>query len=307
MKKIAVVVPSYEDNNFLIQCMRTLWEFMGEIEYEIVIVDNASKKPDVVLLLDELETNKNVLVVRNRANLGFARAVNQGIAVLNKTSIDFDFFLVLNQDSSLMDLTIHAALDLMDQNQGIGLCGPRLYNSDGTIQNSFYSFPSPVKILAQLAGMKKLNPLFRKGSLFSAPFFLPSFAANYLSNYKESMEPIEVPWITGACLLIRKKVLDSILGFDENIWMYAEDMDFCFRVRKMGWAIVYCPDWHVYHHGWKPVSLLSKELLKAYYDSLNYFYSKHFHGVKKKCMLFLNKLEKTKALKSRRRAGGHDI
>ena len=185
-----------------------------------------------------------------------------------------------------MDDHIHSALDLMDRNPRIGLCGPRLYNGDGTVQNSFYAYPTPMKKMAQLVGMKKLGSLFRKINLSPGFFFFPSFAAYYLWNYKKFMAPIEVPWITGACLLIRKNTFDEVSGFDENIWMYAEDMDLCFRSRQMGWTIVFCPDWHVSHDGGKPAALLSKEIKKAYYDSLSYFYTKHFRGVKKKCMLF---------------------
>ncbi len=306
MKKIAVVIPSYEDYKFLNHCLHSLREHLSAINYKVVVVDNASKKPEVVRLLAELETNKNVFVVRNSANLGFSKAVNQGIAAMNKTSKDIDFFLILNQDTSLMDDNIHTALDLMDQSPRVGLCGPRLHNGNGTVQNSFYAFPSPTKKIAQLVGMKKLGSLFRKVNLSPDLFFLPAFAANYLWNYKKSMGPIEVPWITGACLLIRKKAFDEVSGFDENIWLYAEDMDLCFRAREMGWTSVFCPDWHVCHHGGKPSEVLSEERLRVYHDSLSYFYSKHFHGARKKCMLILNKLEETKASKSGRNANRKD-
>jgi len=253
-------------------------------------------------LLKELETNQNILVVKNSTNLGFSKAVNRGIAALNEGSKDIESFLVLNQDSSLMDDHIHTALDLMDENPRVGLCGPRLHNGDGTVQNSFYAYPSPAKKMAQLVGLKKLGSLIRKVDLSPRLFFFPSFASYYLWNYQKFTQPIEVPWITGACLLIRKTAFESLSGFDENIWMYAEDMDLCLRARQMDWSVVFCPDWHVLHQGGKSSDMLSPELLRVFYDSLSYFYSKHFYGVKKKCMLFLNQLEETKALRSASKA-----
>lgn len=304
---VAVVIPSYEDSTFLRHCLDSLEKHLFAVKHEVVVVDNASEKPEVIQLLSELEGEGKVLVVRNSANQGFAKAVNRGIAELSKNSEGIDFFLVLNQDASLMDARIHTALDLMDRNPKIGLCGPRLHNGDGTVQNSFYAFPSPLKKIAQLLGMKKLESFIRNTGLSPRLFLFPSFASTYLWNYEKSMTPIEVPWITGACLLIRKKVFEGLSGFDENIWMYAEDMDLCFRAREMGWTSVYCPEWHVCHHGGKPSSLISEERIRVYHDSLAYFYSKHFRGAKKKCMLFLNRLEERKDLKFWREANREDI
>jgi GT2 family glycosyltransferase len=302
VQKIAVVIPSYEDSTFLSRCLHSIGEHLNAIDYEVIVVDNASEKPDVIRLLSELERDNTVRVVRNSANQGFARAVNRGIAELSEDSKDVGFVLVLNQDASLMDTHIRAALDLMDRNPKIGLCGPRLYNGDGTVQNSFYTFPSLAKKIAQLLGMKKLGSLIRNSGLSPRLFLLPSFASYYLWNYKDSLTPIEVPWITGACLLIRKKTFDGLSGFDENFWMYAEDMDLCLRAREMGWTSVFCPDWHVCHHGGKPSVLISEERIRVYHGSLSYFYAKHFRGAKKKCMMILNRLEETRSLKSWRGA-----
>jgi GT2 family glycosyltransferase len=306
MNKVAVVIPSYEDSTRLRRCLLSIEKHLAAIDHEVVVVDNASEKPEVIRLLSELETDTNVRVVRNSANLGFAKAVNRGIAVLKSHSRSVDFVLVLNQDASLMDAHIHTALDLMDQNPRIGLCGPRLHNGDETLQNSFYAFPSPIKKIAQLLGLKKVGSIVKNTGLSPRLVLLPSFASYYLWNYSKSTAPIEVPWITGACLLIRKKAFDGLSGFDEHIWMYAEDMDFCFRAREMGWASVFFPDWHVCHYGGKPPALISEDRIRLYHGSLSYFYAKHFRGVKKTCMLVLNKLEETKSLKSWRDANRQD-
>lgn len=306
MNNIAVIIPSHENPAFLRQCLQSLRKHLSGTRYEIAVVDNASREEGVVRLLDELSLEQNISVIRNSANLGYSRAVNQGIAILNQRSTDIEAYLVLNQDSQLMDDHIYVALDLMEKDSRIGLCGPRLHNGDGSVQNSFYAFPSPMKKIAQLAGMKKLGAAVRKTNFLARLFFFPSFASYYLRNYTTVMHPIEVPWITGACLLIRREALDEISGFDDNIWMYAEDMDFCFRARARGWTVVFCPDWHVCHYGGKPAYLLSDERLHAYFESLSYFYVKHLHGVKKKCMLVLNKLEKAKTLRLGRETDRND-
>jgi GT2 family glycosyltransferase len=121
---------------------------------------------------------------------------------------------------------------------------------------------------------------------------LPLFARQYLMNFENIQHPFKVPWITGACLFIRADMLKDIHGFDENFKMYAEDMDLCLRAHRNCWDVFYYPGIKVIHHGGLKPSSRSSYLVQLYFDSLEYFYRKHYTGLEKSCLLFLNKLEK---------------
>lgn len=296
--KIGVVIPGHENSLLLKECVLSVLKNMEALTFTMIIVDNASTDPRVHALLDELETHREIVIIRNSENKGFSKAVNQGVFALTRACDGLDYFLVLNQDARLLDAKIAAALELMARNPGIGICGPRLHNDDGTIQNSFYAFPTPGKIISQLLGLKKIGARLSKIKNGPRLDLLPFFASQYLLNFRELRNPRDVPWITGACLIIRRQTYRDLSGFDENMWMYAEEMDFCLRAKLMGWRIVIFPNWHVLHHGEKTASSLSQSLAGVYYDSMAYVYDKHYRGVVKRVMLLLNKLERAKTVRA---------
>ena len=293
MCRVGIIIPSYNNSFYLENCVESIFDKIGSKDFRIIIVDNASTEHNLKRLLSVFKKEKTIHIIENDRNLGYGRAVNLGISLIKNKYNSLEYILILNQDTRLLNNIFEKSIKIMQEREKVGICGPRLFNPDGTIQNSFYNFHTVCKRLAQLVGLKNLSGFFmseRVHRFFNA--FLPFFAKTYLKNFENLEKPIEVPWINGACFMVRKQVFDDISGFDGNYKMYAEDMDFCLNAREKGWKIYYIPQAHVIHYGGSKPSKRSKELANIYYDSLSYYYKKNFNGLEQKLMLLLNDIER---------------
>jgi GT2 family glycosyltransferase len=295
MPEIAVIIPSYNGTDYLKNCLESILEKVRQINFLIVIVDDASTDDRVKELLTLLQKEKYIQVIQNDTNLGFSKSVNKGISFAISQYNAAKYLIILNQDVSLVNDIIEKAIHCMEETNQAGIYGPRLFNSDGSIQNSFYAFPTVGKKLAQLLGLTKLGKFLIKSkpSRFKSTFF-PAFAKTYLKNHEALLKPIEVPWLCGACLIIPKELFADIEGFDENFRMYGEDMDFCLRVREKGWKIYCIPDCHLIHYGNKKLTRNSPAMLNSYYDSMEYYFKKHYVGLEQKILVLCNRIERWK-------------
>jgi GT2 family glycosyltransferase len=289
--EISVIIPSYNNKAYLKSCLQSV-SHIKSVRFRTVIVDDASPSADVRNFLNQIAGGNRAHVLRNSNNVGFGRSINRAFSFLKENYPAIPWYLLLNQDTELVDDTIEEFLDWMNRHPQAGIAGPRLLNSDRTIQNSFYTYPTPLKKLFQMLKVKKWIKGKTRRRLMSKISYLPLFARQYLMNFENVQQPLKVPWITGACLFIRADMLKDIHGFDENFKMYAEDMDLCLRAHRNHWGVFYYPGLKVIHHGGLKPSSRSAYLVQMYFDSLEYFYRKHYTGLKKNCLLFLNKLEK---------------
>jgi len=196
------------------------------------------------------EAFPDVRLIVNRRNLGFAAAANQGIQASRGT-----YVTVLNSDTYLPKLALKKMVDFMDQRPDAGAMSPRLIRADGTPQPyGFGSDPTLGYLLSRF-----LNRL-----LF------------HRSKHNWSTDAVqEVDWVSGACLMVRRQAIEQIGLLDEKFFLYFEDNDWCLRMRKEGWKIYYNPNVPVQHHGGQ--SLPQNPMAgQAYYESLLYFYTKHY-------------------------------
>ncbi len=294
--QLSIIIPSYNNQAYLKTCLDSISRIKSVRPYTVV-ADDASTGRDVQNFLDHLAGRSRTHVLRNQINLGFGRTINRSFSFLKEKYPDISYCLILNQDTELADDKIDEVLEWMSRNPAVGIAGPRLLNSDGSIQNSFYTYPSLIKKMFQIMGFKKLIQGKASIRFQSAAQWLPRFARQYLMNFKDISQPMEVPWITGACLFINMNMLKDIQGFDNNFKMYAEDMDLCLRARQNQWSVYYYPGLEVVHHGGLKPSFRSPYLVKLYFDSLAYFYRKHYTGLIKRCLLYLNQRERAIELK----------
>jgi len=291
MARLGIIIPSYNDSSRLESGIRSILQLIKYADFQIVIVDNASEKQSVKDYLQKLNGDKNIHVIRNDKNLGYAKAVNQGISFLRSNG-NPQFVIVMNQDIQILTDNLEEILGIMEKEDRWGICGPRLFNADGTIQNSGYAFPSIHKKIAQFFGLQKLGFTVLKFFPRSIPALIPRFASSFLMNYADVNDPIEIPWLQGAFLIIKGAVFEDTMGFDENFRFYAEDMDFCKRAKDKGWKSYCFPELHVLHSGGYKPEERSRELTEIYFESLLYYYTKHFRGIRQKIMLFLNAIER---------------
>jgi len=208
------------------------------------------------------------------------------------------FVIVMNQDIQILTKNLEEVFIVMEKDDRWGICGPRMFNKDGTIQNSAYAFPSIHKKVGQLFGLQKfrftLLKLFRRFT----PALIPRFASIFLVNYTDIKGPIEIPWLQGAFLIAKRAVFEDTMGFDEKFHFYAEDMDFCKRAKDKGWKSYYFPELHILHSGGDKPEDRTRELTEIYSESLAYYYKKHFRGIRQKIMVFLNSIEHRMKIKS---------
>jgi N-acetylglucosaminyl-diphospho-decaprenol L-rhamnosyltransferase len=189
---------------------------------EIVVVDNHSPRHPAIA---RLRRTPGVSVRRWKSNHGFARAVNEGCRLSRG-----DWFLVLNPDLTLaddfLDRALAAADSLADAEPRRGIVGFHLRNSDGSQQLSTGPVPSLPTTLARLA--------------------LPRPSRKYRTV--SAAAPVEVPWVTGCCMLVRRACLEDLGGLDEQFFLYYEDVDLCVRARARGWTTWYDPTLGAVHH-----------------------------------------------------------
>ncbi len=260
MPNLTVILVNYNFGEYLSKALKSIADISDEAKMTVFVVDNNS-------LDDSINQAKKVFpevhFILNDQNLGFGKACNLGLSLLKD-----EYVLFLNPDVVLEKGVIKRMVAVMEEDKKIGACTCEVVLPDGRIDLTAHrGFPTPWASLL---------------------YFLGNDSLYHLSNQK--MDSIhEVDAISGAFFLTRKSVLEKTGGFDEDYFMYAEDIDLCFRIKQAGFKIVYVPDVSVVHYkgvssGLKRhsqnISLASLETkqrsLNAFYETMKIFYKKHY-------------------------------
>jgi GT2 family glycosyltransferase len=223
---LAVSIVSYNSIDFLKECLESIFKNPPSVGYGVIVVDNASEDGTV----DYLRKNyPAVILISNSKNIGFAAANNQ--AIKNSSS---KYIVLMNSDCEVYEKSLDKLVQFMEENSGVGIAGPKIINSDGTTQLSCRRFPSLLDAAAH-------NIL---GDIFPDNPFTKKYKLADVSRDK----PFKVDWVSGSCMIIRRKALEDTGGLDENYFMYIEDVDICYRMWQKGWAVYYCPEAEIMHH-----------------------------------------------------------
>jgi len=249
-KIISIIIPSWNTKRLLEQCLQSLSNFDDDqFEIEIIVVDNNSKDGS-----PEMVTKKfpQVLLLRNKRNLGFGAANNQGMRKARG-----DYFLLLNSDTIVKNKApIEMAQFLEDQDE-VGAVGCKLLNQDGTDQPSFGPFPN----------------------LFVSAIML--FAEHWLGGHlvrKTSDQVKETDWVMGAALMVRKEAAKRAGPMDEGIFMYMDEVEWCYRIKKAGFKVMFYPEAKIIHLGGASSKTGRKDPILNIYRGLLHFYRKHYSG-----------------------------
>ncbi len=194
---------------------------------EVIIVDNASTDDSVSMLN---ETFPWVQMIANRQNLGFTKANNQGLAASRGR-----YVLFLNPDTEATPQAFGQMLAYAEAHPQVGVLGPQLCNSDGNVQSSRRRFPT-------------LATFFLESTVLQRKWAHNRVLDHYFVRDRPDDAISQVDWVVGACMLVRRSVLDAIGGFDEGFFMYSEELDLCHRAVDAGWQVVFLPDALVIHH-----------------------------------------------------------
>ena len=244
---LSIVIVNWNTSKMLIQCLDSIYHSESRLIIEVIVVDNGSTDDSVRSVATRFP---QVNLVVNGRNLGFAKANNQGIKASKGR-----YCLLLNSDTILKPNSLDLLVNYADANLDVGVVGPKLLNMDGTLQKSWAEFPT---FWSELTGepVRKRSPVGNQQNAYS------------------------VDTILGACMLVRDEVIQTIGLLDDEYYMYSEEIDWCFRIKKGGWRIHYYPASEVFHIGGASASMNTIRQLSLLYQSKILFFKKHYGDFK---------------------------
>jgi len=261
MNSLDIIIVNYNSTLPLLQCVESLLSTAGTISLSIHVHDNASSKGDDVDCLTR--DFPEVLLTKNHRNLGFGKAVNNA---LKQGSAPY--VLILNPDTLVQPGLLSGTMEYMEAHPDVGALGPMIFDADGAIQGSARAFPN---LLTALFGRKSiLSKIFPSN---------PITRENILIDRSDGVTPMEVDWVSGACMLVRRDAIDRVGAFDERFFMYWEDADWCRRMWRKGWKVIYFPEASIIHHvGVSSESNIFRSILE-FHRSIYRLFDKHAEGL----------------------------
>jgi GT2 family glycosyltransferase len=221
MDRFHIIIVNYKSTDALIRCLQGVAQTIDFPGISCSIYDN-SCDDDILRAASRFPQFR---IIRNHLNIGFAAAVNRGLR-----SSRASYIVLLNPDTNLGNGFFDIVFHYMENHRNVGVLGPKVLNEDGSLQESARAFPSV------------LTGLFGRTSLLSRLF--PGNAMtrrNLLGHQADGDKPIEVDWVSGACMVVRRSAAETVGPMDERFFMYWEDADWCRRMREKGWGVRYCP------------------------------------------------------------------
>ncbi len=225
--QVSIVIINYNTYDLTCQCISSVIEYTKDIEYEIILVDNASTECDSALFLDKFP---NIILIKSPVNTGFAGGNNLGI----KESKG-EYILLLNSDTYLLENSIKLSIDRIRKDESIGVLSCKLIYPDGRVQATYSRFPS---IAISLFETLRLQKIF------------PKFGSKYLlSSFYDGNNEIEVDWVWGAFFLMPRTLIIKLPEgkLSERFFMYCEDMEWCYQIKKLGYKVLYYPETPTVH------------------------------------------------------------
>ncbi len=256
MVRVSVIIVSYNVRGFLENLLASLRHALDKIESEIIVVDNFSDDDTV----DSLKkSHPEVELIENRVNVGFGRANNQGVKASSG-----EYLLLINPDSIVEENTVQEMIGFVESHSDAGAAGCKILNADGSLQKACRrSFPTPWVALSKIFGLSAIFPKSR-------------LCGRYNLTYLDPKEEHEVDAISGSFMFMRRKVFEQVGGFDEDYFMYGEDIDLCFKIKQAGYKVYYTPATSVIH--FKGESTRKSNINRTYefYRAMSIFVGKRY-------------------------------
>ncbi len=253
---VSVIVVNWNLKGILHECLESVRRGSAGLAVELIVIDNASSDGSAGMVSEEFPEAQ---LIRNAGNHGFARASNQGMRTARGC-----YLLLLNNDVVARKGAISRLVEFMDAHGNVGLAGPIVVNADGSLQQRARGyFPSIPRALAH--------------------FFLPSPLRNGWARSLGIYEPRDstavdkTDWLSGCALMARREAVDKVGLIDADVFMYCEDVDWCYRMKQAGWEVAYLPLAAVMHYGGSSMKLQSGRAVGAHAEGLVAFYAK-YHG-----------------------------
>ncbi|MEW6553600.1 MAG: glycosyltransferase family 2 protein [Actinomycetota bacterium] len=264
MPDISVVALNYKTRDLLHDCLRSLLAHADGLDLEVIVVDNASGDGSAEMVREKFP---QVALAVNEENVGYSRGTNRGIRMSSAP-----YILLLNPDTVVGAGALRGMYEYMESHADAAIVGPRMVGEDGDYQQSCFHFT----LLDARHALLYLLVLL--GGLGSSMFGMSTDPAG------DGRCPIEVDWVYTACALVRARALEEVGLLDEGLFLYGEDMDLCYRVKRAGWKTVYLPGVEITHYGNRSgIQVFGEQKgytrARIYVDGIDYFQRKYFSPV----------------------------
>ncbi len=248
---VSIVIPTWNSKKLVVQCLESIVEATKGVSFEVILVVNGSQDGTQVTVQNRFP---HVILIENRYNLGFTRAVNMGMQRAKGK-----YILLLNDDTIVVPGALEEMVRYLDAQPDVGSVGVQLINTDGSKQHCIHNFPSPLTEIFPVALLEKL---------------FPRFYPNKRIHYDA---PVDVPAVLGACMMIRRDAIETVGMLDEGYFAYLEETDWQMRFRDAGFRVVHLPNVKIYHmQGASSKKRMPGPSRVEYYRSLYRFYGKHY-------------------------------
>jgi N-acetylglucosaminyl-diphospho-decaprenol L-rhamnosyltransferase len=257
---LSIIIVNWNTCNLLVKCLDSIFETVRASAYEIIVVDNSSTDDSVEMVHTRFPS---VRLIANQQNVGFTQANNQALAASCGR-----YVLLLNSDTEVQPGALNAMVRFMDGHPAAGAAGAHLLNPDGSFQASHTDFPTLWREFLILSSL---------GRALLCPSY-PSYGPEVEKG------PQRADYIEGACLLVRRKAVEQVGGLDEGFFMYAEEVDWCYRMKQAGWEVWYLPKVRIIHHGGGSSRQRKTRMEAELYRSRIRFFRKHYGGGQAICL-----------------------
>lgn len=251
---LSIVIVTYNEQKALTRCLGFLYKHNQMINFEIIVINNDSSP-----LSSSLKNQfPDILCIENNVNLGFAKAVNQGMRQARGK-----YLLCLNDDTIVLPFSLNKLLQFMNSYPQAIAAGGKVLNPGGSIQFSCRKFPG------------YLTALFNRQSLLTRVFKNNKFSKRYLMSNWPHDEVCQVDWVSACYLIMRRDAIEKVGFMDERFFMYCEDIDWCYRAKNMGLKVYYVPDAPIIHLNKVYRDNFARNIIE-HHKSIYRFYKKHY-------------------------------
>lgn len=253
---VSLCIVNWNTADLVAKLLDSAYAFIKGVTFETIVVDNASNDGSAERVTREYP---QTVLVRNNTNAGYGAAMNQGLRLARGR-----YMLVLNSDVILRPDAVERMVQFLDQHPEAGVVGGMCLDADERPGWSYGMFPRPGRLFLDWVFGSRLPRKFRPPELA----YIPSTTAT---------SPFEVEYIIGACMLVRREVVEHVGLLDERFFAFFEETDWCLRIRQRGWKIYLLPEVRVIHLGSASFDQVPEEKMRRWHESF-YIYLRKHHG-----------------------------
>ena len=248
---LSIVLVCWNNKTYLDPCLKSLYESGLKNTFDVVVVDNGSTDGSQQMLAEKYP---DVMIIQNTGNVGLGKASNQGIEATTGR-----YILLLNNDTIVNGSSFDAMVDFLDQNPKVGAVGGKLLNPDGTVQSCYNYFST---LQEEFVVATRLGELIRPG----------------YPTITDAEDIKSVDWIGSACVVVRRSTLDEVGLLNESYFIYGDETDLQYRLKKIGWDVYYLPYATTIHYGGRSMDRWKRR--KMVYRGKMLFYQEHYGFLK---------------------------